>query len=54
MVIKGHIQPPKEIRIEAEETLLPLQLDSNFNLNFKGESLRVVLALVSYLFYPEN
>ena len=51
MVIKGDIHPAKEIRIEAEESFVPLQLDSNFNLNFKGESLRVVMALVSTLIY---
>ena len=52
MVIKGDIHPAKEIRIEAEETLVPLQLPSNSNLNFNGESIRVVMALVSYQLYP--
>ena len=51
MVIKGDIQPAKEIRIQAEESVPPLQLANNFNLNFKGESFRVVMALVSNLFY---
>ena len=50
MVRKGDTQPAKEIWIRAEETVLPLQVANDFNLNFKGESLRVVMALVSYLF----
>ena len=49
MVKKGDIQPTKEIWIRAEETVPPLH--NGFNLNFKGESLRVVVALVSYPLY---
>ena len=47
-VIKGDIQPAKEITIHAEDFVQPFQFENDFRLDFKGQSLRVVIGLVKY------
>ena len=47
-VIKGNIQPAKEITIQAEDFVEPFHLENDFRIDFKGESLRIVIGLVKY------
>ena len=47
-VIKGDTQPAKEITIQAEDFVEPFHFENDFRLDFKGESLRVVIRLVKY------
>ena len=47
-VIKGDIQPRKEITMQAEDYVQPFHYVNDFHLDFKGESLRVVVGLVKY------
>ena len=47
-VIKGDIQPAREIKIQAEDFGEPFHFENDFHLDFKGESFRVVVGLVKY------
>ena len=59
MAIKGDIKPLKEITIHAEDFVEPFHFVNDFHLDFKGESLRVVIGLVecnislSFFFFYE-
>ena len=46
--INGDIQPAEDITIQSEDFVEPFHFENNFRLDFKGESLRVVVGLVKY------